>query len=650
MIPIANQPLAFPEFSNHNSLRICGLNEEKIPAIKVGWNDPLYFQWKRETSENPINCPLIEPNQGLELIPDPSLTDGMAWLTIGANITKSPGELTHSDPNYDEATYAFPITTGKYYTVTVEVDNMSAGAEVDLYLGYVDPSNGGTLITADGTYTQDLRRMTSPADQLLIRMKGDVTIKQISIQEKVTENSCWSFSGWDYSVEGLSHQIGETTPILLAMGSITVGDSYKVVINASRFDEGFCIIKSGVTTIGMLTSGQSIFYFTPAYDSFSIIPSEDYDGEIFSIDIRTIDVFAEGQVALVRDDDDTFLIDLSDHITYQKDWATLVFTPSEYEGDGLDMRCGYRLVFYSNGTHPIQYSSTVFEVTDQLDCLQLMRAWCDCEGFDFNFEVFRLQKRLALTWKVPGYEFEEKTQVKDNGFHERMFSRRSKTWEVETDINLCEVDHDNNSVMLHCDYLQIDGVHYFCDDKEYQINGDKSAKTITSDAIFNLSLLEDAIYNRNSSCGTEYLLRVINGWGPDGSYKLIDKFGFPFSLTIRLDSFIIDGEELIQGSESLVLFTFTELILAKGINGNVFFGGDQFVQNVDQWLNDILGLYPIRFYDSLSVVNYRKGLEFKMKIATRTIGIGWDSHWEKYEFTNAGKKDVRTSVVYPFVA
>ena len=649
MIPIANQPIAFPNFSTHNSLRICGLNEEKIPALKVGWNDPFYFQWKRETSENPVNCPIIEPNQGLEYIPDPELNETSFLFIPAPHFTIGSGDITHTTSYTDGLSYTMPIDSAKKYLVTVRLKDMGVDAQVNLYCGNVDPANGGADITADGEYTQELQRNVGAFDVIQFRFTNDVTIEYLSIKEKVTENSCWSFSGWQYNEDRLTHLPGETDPILLAMGSLTVGKTYKVIVH-SKSSQGVAIVKSAFTNMGMLNSGESIFYFTPAYDAFSVIPSADYDGEITLIDIREIDVFAEGKVVLIRDNDDGFLIDLVDHITYQKDWATLIFTPSEYESSDIDKRCGYRLVFYTNGTHPIQYTSTVFEITDQLDCLQLMRAWCDCEGYDFNFEVFRLQKRIEFTWKVPTYEFDEKTQIKDNGYHQRMFSRRNKTWEVETTIDLCEVDHDNNSVMLHCDYLQVDGVHYFCDDKDYSTNADKDAKTVISAGRFTLSLLDDAIYNRNCGCGGEYLLRVINGWAEVGSYKRIDKFGFPFSLTIKVDSFTINGEEILQGSKSLTLFEFTDLILAKGINGNVFFGGDTFVQNVDMWLNELIVNYPIRFYDSLSVVNYQKGIDFKLKIATRTIGIDWDSDWEKYEYTNSGKKDLITNITHPYVA
>ena len=653
MIPIANQPIAFPNFSTHNSLRICGLNEEKIPALKVGWNDPFYFQWKRETSENPVNCPIIESNQGLEYIPDPELNE-ISFLGIGTNFSIGTGEIIHTTSDTDGLSYAMPIDSAKKYLVTVRLKDMGVGAQVNLYCGNIYPANGGADITADGEYTQELKRNVGADDVFLFRFTNDVTIEYLSIREKVESNSCWSFSGWQYNEDRLTHLPGETDPILLAMGSLTVGKTYKVIVH-SKSSQGVAIVKSAFTNMGMLNSGESIFYFTPAYDAFSIIPSADYDGEITLIDIREIDIFAEGKVVLIRDNDEGFLIDLVDHITYQKDWATLIFTPSEYESSDIDKRCGYRLVFYTNGTHPIQYTSTVFDVTDDLDCLQLMRAWCDCEGYDFNFEVFRLQKRIELTWKVPNYEFDEKTQIKDNGYHQRMFSRRNKTWEVETTIDLCEVDHDNNSVMLHCDYLQVDGVHYFCDDKDYSTNADKDAKTVISAGRFTLSLLDDAIYNRNCGCGGEYLLRVINGWDASSgsSFKRIDKFDFlenVFQITFRVSSIKIDGVEILDAVKSLVINAHTDLILADGINGNAVYPTAQFVQNVDLWMNELLENQDIRFYDSMSVVHFRKGMDFEIKIDTRTIDYAWDSGWDKYIYRNSGKTHINLSTTYPYVA
>lgn len=652
MIAIPNQPIVFPQLSNHNSLRVCSdaSETEKIPALKVGWNDPLYFQWKRELSENPINCQLIEPNQGLEFIPDPELND-TSFLFIGSNWSVGSGEMVHTGSANDGFSYDMPIDSTKTYLVTIKVKDMGVGAVVKMYCGMVDPANGGADITDDGEYTQELKRNVGSSDVFLFRATNDATIEYLSIKEKVTENSCWTFADWTYSNTGLTHNQGETTPILLAMGSLIVGKPYKVVIKA-KFSTGTCIVKSAFTTFGMLSSGDSIFYFTPSYDSFSLIPSEDFDGVIYSVDIREIDVFGEGQVVLVRDDDDGFGIDLFNNITYQKDWATLIFTPSEFEDQGIDTRCGYRLVFYSDGTHPIQYTSTVFEITTELDCLQLMRAWCDCEGWGFNFEVFRLQKRIELTWKVPAYEFEDRTQVKDNGYHERQFSRRLKSWDVVTSIDLSEVDHDNNSVMLHCDNLQIDGTSYFCDDKEYATNGDSEAKTVTSSGRFSLSLLEDAIYNRNCGCNNgEYALRVISGWGWS-SYKRIDKFRFSaavFQITFRVSSIIIDGVEILEGAQSLILNAHSNLILADGINGNATIEGTSFVQNVDQWINEILENYNIRFYDSMSVVHYQKGLEFRIKIDSRTIGSAWDSGWDKYIYQNSGMTYVNTSTTTPYV-
>ena len=654
MIAIPNQPIVFPELSKHNSLRVCGpaSEVEKIPALKVGWNDPLYFQWKRELSENPINCQLIEPNQGLEFIPDPELND-TSFLFIGPNWAVGTGELTHSTSSTEGFSYAMPIDSSKTYLVTVKVKDMGVGAQVNMYCGMVDPANGSADITADGEYTQELKRNVSAFDVFLLYATNDVTVEYFSIKEKVTENSCWTFADWTYSQEGLTHNQGETTPVLLAMGSLTIGKPYKVVVK-SKFSAGTCIVKSAFTTLGMLSSGDSVFYFTPSYDSFSLIPSTDFDGIIYSIDIREIDVFGEGQVVLVRDDDG-FGIDLFNNISYQKDWATLMFTPSEFVEQGIDERCGYRLVFYSDGTHPIQYTSTVFEITSELDCLQLMRAWCDCEGFGFNFEVFRLQKRIELTWKVPTYEFEDRSQIKDNGWHERQFSRRIKSWDVETVVDLSEVDHDNNSVMLHCDNLQIDGTSYFCDDKDYTTNSDSTAKSITSPGRFTLSLLDDAIYNRNCGCNNgEYFLRVINGW-PDSagsSFKRIDKFNFGanvFQITFRVSSIKIGGVEILEGAKSLVINAHTDLILADGINGNAVYPTAQLVQNVDLWINELLENYNIRFYDSMSVVHYQRGLEFEIKIDTRTIGSAWDSGWERYLYRNSGKTFLNVSTTSPYV-
>jgi len=291
MIPIANQPIAFPDLSNHNSLRICGLNEEKIPAIKVGVNDPFYFQWKRETSENPVNCPIIEPNQGLEYIPDPELNE-ISFLGIGTNFSIGTGEIIHTTSDTDGLSYAMPIDSAKKYLVTVRLKDMGVGAQVNLYCGNIDPANGGADITADGEYTQELQRGVGADDVFLFRFTNDVTIEYLSIREKVESNSCWSFSGWQYNEDRLTHLPGETDPILLAMGSLTVGKTYKVIVH-SKSSQGVAIVKSAFTNMGMLNSGESIFYFTPAYDAFSIIPSADYDGEITLIDIREIDVFAK---------------------------------------------------------------------------------------------------------------------------------------------------------------------------------------------------------------------------------------------------------------------------------------------------------------------------------------------------------------------
>jgi hypothetical protein len=209
--------------------------------------------------------------------------------------------------------------------------------------------------------------------------------------------------------------------------------------------------------------------------------------------------------------------------------------------------------------------------------------------------------------------------------------------------------------MLHTDYLQVDGVHYFCDDKDYSTNADKDAKTVISAGRFTLSLLDDAIYNRNCGCGGEYLLRVINGWDASSgsSYKRIDKFNFVsnvFQITFRVSSIKIDGVEILDAVKSLVINAHTDLVISEGINGNEVATGTDFVQNVDLWMNELLENQDIRFYDSMSVVHFRKGMDFEIKIDTRTIDYAWDSGWDKYIYRNSGKTHINLSTTYPYVA
>jgi len=99
----------------------------------------------------------------------------------------------------------------------------------------------------------------------------------------------------------------------------------------------------------------------------------------------------------------------------------------------------------------------------------------------------------------------------------------------------------------------------------------------------------------------------------------------------------------------LILNAHSDLILAEGINGNATIEGTTFVQNVDMWINEILENYNIRFYDSMSVVHYQKGLEFRIKIDSRTIGSAWDSGWDKYIYQNSGMTYVNTSTTIPYV-
>ena len=643
MIPIRNQPIIFPEIHPVMSYDLCGTNSSGADCVPLITGDTLYYQWKRNIEETPFNCPLIDYATPSEMIDTDDNTLGTNWSAGGGLFSHTGASGGLSFPTIT------PIDSLKRYRILFTVEGMGSGASLIPYCGTsIDPSNAGATVTADGTYSLIFQRNVGTADVVQFIGVGDldIVIDSISMLELIESNECWEFKNWNYQDNGLTHIVGEVDPIELLI-NLTVGNHYRVNIE-SMFSQGIALLVNGTSVISAVIPNVKEYFFVATDAIFKVVPSADFNGSVSSINLHNVESLVDEQVQVIGDLIDSGTFDLVPFITYDREWATLIYATTDpvtnYE-DGIPVGCPFKLQVFDNDSLTANQVSSCFQIVPEDECLNLVEATCDCEGYDFSFLTgFKLSMRTGLLFTNASYKFSENTNTQSNGVLQRTFAERKKFWTVNTNSKyaLDEPLHDALSLMLHCDNLQVDGVDYFCDDKDYAIKWDVNGTLKVAESSFELSLKDSVIYNRNAGCDPQvYNLRVLFAWDEVATYKEIEKLvtADGDSITFKLNSFLVNGLPQISSPKYLnIVVGSPDNNFTDPINGNVTASTSSplFLTNIVDFVNSFTNTRIIEFLDNMSVVNYQDGITFEVEILTKSVNFGSDDYAFKWIYDNAG--------------
>lgn len=647
MIPIRNQPIVFPTYNPILTQSDCIDDSERKPLI-FKQDRPIELQFLREVGEE-ITCDLISPQDLVELTVGGDFDDPADWTVVG-NWTIAAGVATSTNTGGAIALQQdIGAVTGTSYTLTYTI-TLPGGVTFTPAIG----ANGGTTVTASGTYSEVI--VCGIGTELVFTASdAGAVLDDVSTIETVLENDCWTFPGWDFTEDAVTHTDGETTPI--TFDGLTAGVHYKVIISATDFTQGFAIIKNGTDTLGMHDTEVTTYYFVATATAFTINPSSDFDGGFISIDIYPHDHFSASSLLLTGGCAEAFVdVDLMDFVTYRKDFASVKFTPSTDIPEIADCKC-YQIRF---GSEEESWLSAEFEIATELDCDYVeVVAWNECEGWGFNHHTYRHRLFAPIRFTNPTYLYvADKTSLTD-GMHKSKTRERSKQWvcRLTDGQRLDEAFHDAFSIMLQCEYFQVTDVYYDCPDGDYVPQWEETQGLgEVAPVQFNLRLKTDVIFNREGSCIPHiYNLRVLNGWTTPHYFKVMDGYQSDYLGTVfRLDSMIINGETFTPSERFFEMDSVTTT--ATGINGNLVHAAtkgagisNEIPQSVSDWINELIGeRYPIRFYDDLSVVHYREDVEFEIIISISSYPNVLSQDSGPYIFTNTGKIASGRSSVDPY--
>ncbi len=292
--------------------------------------DTLYWQGKQTPCEEIEVC----STDSEDLISNGEFTDNADDWSLALGWSWSAGKICwHESAFGTYATQSIPsLVTGKTYIVKFTVSGYTSPGSVTPVLG----GTAGASIQLDGEYSV-LIECGATTDFSFFAIGQDGCIDNVSIFE-----SCWQTDNDNltYSEAGLCHTAGgisvATQPVL------TIGSYYKAQITISNYTAGSVTVGDGVNVWSTLNNnGVFEMWGTAAATDFTVTFSSDFDGCVQSAVVYKYK--NDFSAALINSEDGSFVADITDGISYYKEWVTII-------KEGLDEGC-YKLALFNECCH-----------------------------------------------------------------------------------------------------------------------------------------------------------------------------------------------------------------------------------------------------------------------------------------------------------
>lgn len=631
--PIPNQPLVFDQQTDE-----CNDSIQKEYCAKFTTTDTIYVQFKNEPCEENEFC-TFNPEWGNDLIdngtfatdPAPEWTMSLAtWDNVNNRVV-----LAASDSFYQSIT---TIVTVQKFRVTFTITGYTAGTLNVALTGQLTSIQGDD-VTANGTYTQEITLTGTSTNTPITRISfvtdsdwvGDLDMVRL----EYISDGCYNIpNDWTLNSDGtLQHDTGYDSSIEKATGDLVIGAYYRVTIVTQNSTAGSLYLRDAVggNIYAEVTESQDKYYFTATTVDLIINATSNWDGQIVSIVIDTMNKFGFEDIFLhLNDDNDN--ADLSNYVHYEGDYITLKFTwedAVEVLARAPEPQCCY-IGYIDACNYDAIVESNCMEFRVEHDCTKLIVANNSCAAFGFDFSTFRLSQRIPFIKFNPVYPFRNEYITGSDGVFKRYYAEREKKYTAKVDY-VDEPVHDCLSVQLLSDELLIDSVKYFCISKDYSPDWATDGKINVAQSKFEIEKANNVVFNNSCCNDTNCVMAKAGGaWGYESwteverwnyfrEYLAFHGFGFDQHWRFVLKSVKVNGIEYINGYFPTLelswdvagVFTPELIIEKRHDNRNIPYhvmnnlnDYTTFIQNVNQFVNRYTVPHGIEFFDNMTIAQW----------------------------------------------
>lgn len=629
---IDNQPIVFDQVTDE-----CNDSLQQQYCAKFTTTDTIYVQFKNEPCVENEFCEFA-PEWGNDLIdngtfssdPTPEWTLSSAtWDNVNNRLV-----LAASDTVYQDIAGGPSV---KKFRVTFTISGYSAGT---LNVGLTGQLTSilGDDVTANCTYQQEITLSGTDTNIPITRISfitdadwvGNLDMVRL---EYITDDCYAIINDWTLTEDGtLTHTSGVDGYIVKSASDLVAGNYYRVtIVTKNKTGGSLYLTYDLINTYSEILETQYKYYFTAITTDLVIHATSDYDGEIVSITIDTLNKFGYGDIYLhLNDDNDD--ADLSSYVHYDGDYITLRFTwedAVEVLARTPDPQCCY-IGYVDDCNYSEVVESNCIEFRELHDCTKYIEGVSNCAAFGFDFTTFKLVQRIPFIKFNPVYPFKNEYITGSDGILKRYYAEREKKYTAKVDY-VDEPVHNTLSLQLLCDNLEVDGEKYFCVSKEYSPDWDSNGKVNVAQVKFDLEKYDNVVFN-NSCCDSQpcYICKAGGAWGYESwteverwnyfrEYLAFNGNGFDENWRFVLKSVKINGIEYINGyyPELTITWdvagTFTpSLVIEKRRDArnipyhliNNLNDYTAFVQNINQFVNRYTAPHGIIFYDNMTIVEY----------------------------------------------
>jgi len=631
--PIPNQPLVFNQVADE-----CNDSLEKQYCAKFTTTDEIYVQFKNEPCEENEFCK-FNPEWGDDLItngtfmtdPSPEWTMSLAtWDNVNNRVV-----LAASDSFYQDIS---TMVTAQKWRVTFTISQYSAGTLNVALTGQLSSIQGDD-VTADGTYVQEITLAGDDSNTPITRISFVTGVGWVgnldSVRLEHIVDSCYDIlNDWTLNADGtLQHDTGADSSLFKGAGDLVVGNYYRVTIVTQNSTAGSLYLRSsaGGNIYSEIIEGQYKYYFTALTTDLYVNATSNWDGQIVSIEIDTMNKLGVGDIYLhLNDDNDD--ADLSNYLHYEGDCITLKFTwedAVEVLARTPEPQC-CTLNYIDACNYDEVMESNCMEFRTEHDCTKLIVANNSCSAFGFDFSIFRLSQRIPFIKFNPLYPFRNEYITGSDGVLKRYYAEREKKYTAKVDY-VDEPVHDCLSIQLLSDELMIDGTEYFCISKDYSPDWATDGKMNVAQSKFEIEKVDNVVFN-NSCCNDSNCVMAKAGgaWGYESwteverwnyfrEYLAFNGNGFDEEWRFVLKSVKVNGIEYINGYYPTLTITWDvagvfspALIIEKRHdNRNIPYhvmnnlnDYTTFIQNVNQFVNRYTVPHGIEFFDNMTIAQW----------------------------------------------